>query len=54
MMEPRENGKNSNFRPSLGHPKFSSWILLLLLVRQCSKLSSYAISRKTNEPNLKK
>ena len=28
--------------------------LPLLVVRQCSKLSFHAISKKTNEPNLKK
>ena len=54
MMQPGENGKNSNFGPNLAPPKFFSWILPLLVVRQCSKLSSYAISRKTNEPNLTK
>ena len=53
MMQPRENGKNSNFRPNLEPPKFFSWVLLLLTVKQCSKLSSYAISSKTNKQNLK-
>ena len=43
MMQPWENGKNP-----------FSWVLPLLVVRQCSKLSSYAVSRKTNEANLKK
>ena len=33
---------------------FLSWILPLLDVRNCSKLSLYDISRKTNEPNLRK
>ena len=51
-MQPSENGKNHNFRPNLGPQKFCSWILPFL--RQCRKLSSYAISRETNEPNLKK
>ena len=50
MMQPWENGKS----PNLGPPIFFSWVLPLLVVRQCSELSSYAISRKTNEPNLKK
>ena len=37
------------------HPHFFSLqVLPLLVVRQCSKLSSYAIWRKTNEPNLRK
>ena len=35
-------------------PKFLSWILPLLDVLHCYKLSLYAISRKTNEPNLTK
>ena len=37
------------------HPHFFSLqVLPLLVVRYCSKLSSYAISRKTNEPNWRK
>ena len=48
IMQPWENGKNPNFGHSLGSPKF------LLEVRQCSKLSSYKISRKTNGLNFKK
>ena len=50
MMQPWENGKN----PNLGPPTFFSWVLPLVVGRQCPKLSSYAISRKTNEPNLKR
>ena len=46
MMQPWENGKNPTFR------NFFSWVLPLLVMFQCSKLSSYAISRKRNEPNL--
>ena len=38
---------------NLGPSKFFSWVSPLLVVRQCSNLSSYAISRKANEPNLK-
>ena len=53
MLQPWENFKNPNFGPSLGPPIFL-WVLPLQVVRQCSRLSSYAISRKTNEPNLKK
>ena len=34
--------------------KILSWVLPLLDVRNCCKLSLYAISRKTNEPNLRK
>ena len=54
MMQPWENGKNSNFGPNLVPQNFFSWVLPLLVVRHCSKLSSYAISTKTNEPNLTK
>ena len=53
MTPPGENGKNPNLRPSLDPPKFFPWVLPLLIVRQCSKLSSYAISTKANGPNLK-
>ena len=35
-------------------PKFYSWILPLLHVIHHWKLSLYAISRKTNDPNLRK
>ena len=56
-----ENGKNPSFGPdfdpfgpNLGSKFFFWWILPLLNVRHCSKLSLYAISRKTNEPNLRK
>ena len=35
-------------------PKFFSWILPLLDIRQYCKLSLYPISRKTNELNLRK
>ena len=48
-----ENNKKPNFVPDFGHKNFS-WVLPLLAARYCSKLSSYAISRKTNEPNLRK
>ena len=33
---------------------FFSWILSLLDIRHCCKLSLYAISRKTNEANMRK
>ena len=51
-MQTRENCKNLNFGPDLG-PKISFlWVLPLLVVRQCSKLSSYVLFKKTNERNL--
>ena len=54
MIQPWENGKNPNFGTSLGPPKFFLWVLPLIVVRQSSKLSSYAISIKPNGSNLKK
>ena len=56
MVQPWENGKKPNFRPNLGPSNFFfvSWVLPLLVVRQYSKLSSYEISKKINETNLKK
>ena len=53
MIQPWENDKNPIFRPNLGPKNFFSWVLPFLVNRQCFKLSSYAISRKTNEPNKK-
>ena len=41
------------FGPNLG-PKNILWILPLLDVRHCCKLWLYSISKKTNEPNLRK
>ena len=43
-----------NFWPKFGPLKLFSSTLYLLDVRHCCKLSSYAISRKTNEPSLKR
>ena len=43
-----------SFAPNLGAKDFFSYILLLQDVRICCKLSLYAISRKTNESNLRK
>ena len=59
MMLPWENDKilisdSICSPPSPSFPIFFSWVLPLQVVRQCFKLSSYAISKKTNEPNLKK
>ena len=43
--------------PNLGPPFFLIFFfwggLSLLALRHCSKLSSFAISRKTNEPNFR-
>ena len=36
------------------HKEIFSWVLPLLVVRNCSKLSSYAISTKTTEPNFRR
>ena len=46
--------KNLVSGPILAPTKISSLILPLLHVRHCCKLSMYAISRKTNDPNLRK
>ena len=53
-MQHWENGKNLNFWPNLGSLKIFSWVLPLLVVGLCSKSSSYSISKKTKEQNLKK
>ena len=50
--------KNVILGPILAHlsqiwaPKIFLWILPRLVARHCSKLSSYEVYRKTNEPNL--
>ena len=54
LMQPWENSKNPNFGPNLGPQEIFFMVLPQLVLRQCSKLSSYAISRKANKPNLKK
>ena len=61
MSQTWENGKKPSFGPDLGlfWPKIGSqnfflWVLPLLDIIHCCKLSFYAISRKTNEPNLRK
>ena len=56
MSQTRENDQKPNFctiDPNL-NPQFFLWILAQLVARHCSKLSSYVIQRKTNEPNLTK
>ena len=42
------------FTPLRPAPHFFSWILHLLDVRHSCKISLYAISRKINQPNLRK
>ena len=65
MNQTWENDKKSSFGPVLAPlrifrsttlpPKFLfPWILPLLGVRHCCKLSLYAILRKSNESNLRK
>ena len=52
-----ENGKKPNFGPDFGpfgSPNFFSWILPLLDIRYCCKVSLYAISKKTYQPSLRK
>ena len=53
--------KKTNFVPDFGlslskfgPQNFFSWVLPLLDVIHCCKLSLYAISKKTNEPNMRK
>ena len=54
MHQARENRKKTNFEPDFGSvlaqiwfPKFFLWVLPLLDVKKCCKLSLYAIPRKT-------
>ena len=57
MNQSWKNGKKSSFGTILAQiwsPKDFSWILPLLDVTHCCKLSLYAISRKTNERKLRK
>ena len=49
-----ENGKTPNFGAEIWAPKFFLWILPVLYVRHCYKLSLYATSRKNNQPILTK
>ena len=54
MNQTCENDKKPSFGPKFGLQKFYSWILTLLDVIHSYKLSLCAISRKTNEPSLRK
>ena len=61
--------KKTNFGPNFGllRPNLTppplkkqkqkqkkTWVLPVLVVRNCSKLASYVISMKTNKPNFRK
>ena len=59
MNQTRENCKRPYFGLDFGWPKcgpanFVPQVLSLLVVRNCFKLSSYAIYSNANEPNLRK
>ena len=61
MNQTWENGKKPSFSPNFGPfgqnmgPKFFLlWILPLLDLKYCCKLSLHVVSRKTNEQNLRK
>ena len=56
MMQPWKNGKNPYLKPDWASPhppplpKIFKGVFPLLVIRQCSKLSFYSISRKSNKP----
>ena len=52
MIQTQENGKKLHFGTDLG--PFGPISFIKLVVRHCSKLSSYAIETKSSEPNLRK
>ena len=59
MNQTWKSNKTSNFGPDFGRfgPILGShflWVLPLLVIRHCSKLSSYVIQKKTDAPNLRK
>ena len=61
MNQTLKNGKKPNFGPdfgpfgsNLGTQTFLSWVLPLLDVRHCCKLSSYVISIENYDPNSRK
>ena len=54
MTQTWKNNKKPNFEPDFGPFGFFLQALPLLIIGHCPKLSSYAIYRKTNEPNLRK
>ena len=59
MIQTQETGKKHHFGPDLGplDPNLDHqfiYFFIKLEVRHCSKLSFYAIERKTNASNLKK
>ena len=60
MNQTWENSKKSNLRPNFAsfapnlNPNFFPSVLPLLDIRNCCKLSLYAILRKINDPNSQK
>ena len=50
----KQNDKKNNSGSKKNNSNFFPWVLPLLDVINFYKLPLYAISRKTNEPNLKK
>ena len=57
MIQTQRNDGKPHFEPDLGPLGSNAGCQIFfvnLVVKHCSKLSSYAIQRKTNEPNLRK
>ena len=57
MIQAQENGEKPHFGLDLG-PLNPNWgcqfFFIKQVVRHCSKLSTYALYRKTSDPNLRK
>ena len=54
MIQTQQNDEKLHFEPDLGSYGGCQIFLVNLLVKNCPKLSSYAILRKTSGPNLRK
>ena len=54
MIQTQQNDEKPHFEPDLGPLCGCQIFLVNLVVKHCSKLSSYPIQRKTSEPNLRK